>query len=45
MTGREKSGVTAASKDLFKNKAYVIVEDKSTPIEAREKLMALLRLT
>lgn len=45
MTGREKSGVTAASKDLFKNKAYVIVEDKSTPIEARKKLMALLRLT
>lgn len=45
MTGREKSGVTAASKDLFKNKAYVIVEDKSTPLEIHEKLMEMLRLT
>ena len=45
MTGREKSGVTAASKDLFKNKAYVIVEDTGAPLEAHEKLMALLRLT
>ena len=45
MTGREKSGVTAANKDLFKNKAYVIVEDTGAPIEAHEKLMSLLRLT
>ncbi|MBQ9487893.1 MAG: prephenate dehydrogenase/arogenate dehydrogenase family protein [Selenomonadaceae bacterium] len=45
MTGREKSGVTAASKDLFKNKAYVIVEDTGAPMEAHEKLMSLLRLT
>ena len=45
MTGREKSGVTAANKDLFKNKAYVIVEDTGASVEAHEKLMALLRLT
>ena len=45
MTGREKSGVTAASKDLFKNKAYVIVEDTGAPAEVHEKLMSLLRLT
>lgn len=45
MTGREKSGVTEANKDLFKNKAYVIVEDTGAPAEAHEKLMSLLRLT
>jgi len=45
MTGREKSGVTAASKDLFKNKAYVIVEDTGAPAEAHEKLMSILKLT
>lgn len=45
MTGREKSGVTAANKNLFKNKAYVIIEDNGVPAEVREKLMALLRLT
>ncbi len=45
MTGREKSGVTAAKKDLFKDKAYVIVEDTGAPPEAHEKLMSLLRLT
>lgn len=45
MTGREKSGVTAASKNLFKNKIYVIIKDDSTPPEVREKLMKILRLT
>ncbi len=44
MTGREKSGVAAAKKDLFKNKAYVIVET-GAPVEAKEKLMQILRLT
>ena len=44
MTGREKSGVTAANKDLFKNKAYVIVKT-GAPIEAYERLMKVLRLT
>lgn len=45
MTGREKSGVAAAKKDLFKNKAYVIVEDTGAPAAAHEKLMGILRLT
>ncbi len=43
MTGREKSGVAAADKDLFVNKAYVIVEDTGAPKEAHEKLMSVLR--
>lgn len=45
MTGREKSGVLAARKDLFTNKAYVIVEDTGAPAEAHEKLMEVLRCT
>ena len=45
MTGRERSGVEAARKDLFVNKAYVIVEDTSAPPEAYEKLMGVLRHT
>ena len=45
MTGREKSGVDAADKNLFKGKAYVIVEDTGAPLEAHEKLMNALRLT
>jgi len=45
MTGKEKSGVRAASKDLFQNKCYVIVEDTGAPPEAHEKLMSVLRLT
>ena len=45
MTGREKSGVTAASKDLFKNKAYGIVANTGAPFEVKEKLMQILRLT
>ena len=45
MTGREKSGVDAADKNLFKGKAYVIVEDTGAPFEAHEKLMNILRLT
>ena len=45
MTGRELSGVTAAKKDLFKNKAYVIVEDTGAPKEAHDKLMSVLKLT
>ncbi|MBR3498776.1 MAG: prephenate dehydrogenase/arogenate dehydrogenase family protein [Selenomonadaceae bacterium] len=45
MTGREKSGVDAADKNLFKGKAYVIVEDTGAPTEVHEKLMNLLRLT
>ena len=45
MTGREKSGVEAASKDLFRGKAYVIAENTGAPPEVREKLMSVLRLT
>ena len=45
MTGRELSGVTAAKADLFKGKAYVIVEDTGAPPEVVEKLMNVLRLT
>lgn len=45
MTGREKSGVAAADKDLFVGKAYVIVEDTGAPQEAHEKLMSVLRHT
>lgn len=45
MTGREKSGVDAASKDLFRGKAYVIVKDTVAPADVKEKLMSVLRLT
>ena len=34
MTGREKSGVEAAQKDLFKNKCYVIIEDTGAMIDS-----------
>ena len=45
MTGREKSGVTAAKADLFQGKAYVIVEDTGAPREAHERLMEVLKYT
>ena len=45
MTGREKSGVAAANKDLFKNKAYVIVKNTGAPAEVYKKLMQVLTLT
>ncbi len=45
MTGREKSGVTAASADLFKNKVYVIISNPDVPSDAYEKLFGLLQLT
>ena len=45
MTGREKSGVEVADKNLFKGKAYVIAENTGAPPEAHEKLMSVLRLT
>ena len=45
MTGREKSGVEAATKDLFVHKAYVIIDDPTVPQEVKERLMAVLRLT
>ena len=45
MTGKEKSGVTAAHKDLFKNKCYVIVEDSGTPKAIEKKIIDLIKLT
>ncbi len=45
MTGREKSGVAEATKDLFAHKAYVIIDDEMVPREVKERLMALLRYT
>ena len=45
MTGREMSGVTAAKKDLFAGKAYVIIEDTDAPREARDRLMSVLKHT
>ncbi len=45
MTGREKSGVTAAHKDLFENKCYVIVKDTGAPIEVVQKIIDLVALT
>ena len=46
MAGREQSGITAASKDLFKNKSYVIIKDPKmfTPAEAVEKIRTLIVL-
>ena len=45
MTGREMSGVEAARADLFKGKAYVIVDETEIPAEVMERLMSILRLT
>ena len=45
MTGKEKSGVRAASKDLFQNKCYVIVEDTGAPQEAVNRICDLLKVT
>lgn len=45
MTGREKSGVKAASADLFKGKVYVIIKDEQTPKTAYDKLMEILEKT
>ncbi|MBO6178354.1 MAG: prephenate dehydrogenase [Selenomonadaceae bacterium] len=42
MTGREKSGVTAAKANLFENKMYVIIKDEDTPNEIYDRLMRLL---
>lgn len=47
MAGREKNGVVAASKDLFKNKCYVLIRDKTmlTPEPAMQKIRGLIELT
>lgn len=41
MTGREKSGVTAARADLFKDKIYVVIKDENTPQNVYDKLMSI----
>lgn len=45
MTGREKSGVGAAGKELFMNKCYVIVEDTGAPKEALDLICDMVRVT
>ncbi len=45
MTGKEKSGVEVADKNLFRGKAYVIAEGTGAPPEVKDKLMNVLRLT
>lgn len=48
MAGREKSGVSAATPDLFRGKAYVLVmEENESPqqIAARQKLLEILKFT
>ena len=45
MTGREKSGVAAADKDLFVNKCYVLLRETTAPKEVLDKLADLIRLT
>jgi len=42
MTGREQSGVAAATKELFRGKAYVIIDDPSIPKDVMERLMSVL---
>lgn len=45
MTGREMSGVTAARKDLFEHKCYVIVENDGVPKEVHDKVCDIVKLT
>ena len=45
MTGKEKSGVEAADKDLFLHKCYVILEETTAPKDVYDKVVDLIRLT
>ncbi|EKU71760.1 prephenate dehydrogenase/arogenate dehydrogenase family protein [Selenomonas sp. F0473] len=45
MTGREQSGVAAATKELFRGKAYVIIDDPAVPQAVMERLMNVLHDT
>jgi len=45
MTGREKSGVTAANSELFIKKVYVIIDDNTVSHEAYHRLMNVLSKT
>lgn len=45
MTGREQSGITAATKDLFKDKWYILVPEGSTCPEAIDTIGQVLTWT
>ena len=45
MTGKEKSGVEAADKDLFLHKCYVILQETTAPKEIYDKVVDLIRQT
>ncbi len=45
MTGREKSGVQAADKDLFLNKCYVVLKETTAPKDVFDQVVSLIRLT
>ncbi len=45
MTGREKSGVEAADKDLFLHKCYVILKETTAPPEVFDRVVELIRVT
>ncbi len=45
MTGKEKSGVEAADKDLFLHKCYVVLEETTAPKDVYDKVVDLIRLT
>ncbi|MBE6096227.1 MAG: prephenate dehydrogenase/arogenate dehydrogenase family protein [Schwartzia succinivorans] len=45
MTGKEKSGVSAAGKDLFLNKCYVIIKETAAPPDVVKWFEDILTLT
>lgn len=45
MTGKEKSGVAAATKDLFRNKCYVIMKETTAPPDVYDQVVDVIRLT
>jgi prephenate dehydrogenase len=45
MAGREKSGIIAADKNLFKDKWYILTPSETTPQEAVDKVRNVLKLT
>ncbi|VBB08722.1 prephenate dehydrogenase [Lucifera butyrica] len=45
MAGREKSGITAADKNLFRNKGYILIREQNTSIRALERVRQLIQKT
>lgn len=45
MAGKERSGVEAATSHLFENAYYVLTPSEETPVEAYDRLAALLKWT